>query len=85
MSDLVERVARALCAVARFDSRHWEDFIPEARAAIRVVLDEAANAASRQTTVWVNGLAITSYGSCYQKGCEDTADRIRALIPKDGE
>jgi hypothetical protein len=43
MNELVERVARALCAVARFDSRHWEDFIPEARAAIRIVLEEAAS------------------------------------------
>jgi len=82
MTDLVERVARALWETAEVG--RWEDFIPEARAVIRVVLEEAAKKAINSRFPddmkcdddWLAG---------HWHGRRDAALAIRNLIPKDGE
>lgn len=43
MTDLVERVARALCKEYGDTPDCWDDHLPEAKVAIDIVVEEAAN------------------------------------------
>jgi hypothetical protein len=82
MNDIVERVARIIVQDIEYDDEEgWRDFIPEARAAIRVVLEEAAQVAGA-------GLLRCSFGGDIildPVTCNTIEENIRAMIPKDGE
>ncbi len=85
-TDLVERVARSLCEERTWIGVWESNYISEvekdawkrdARAAIRIVLEEAAKTAER-------GL-LRSDISLDPATVYTIAENIRAMIPKDGE
>jgi hypothetical protein len=81
MSDLVERVARVLMS-PKADPSDWRFWTDEARAAIAVVLEEAAKVCDGVSTD-----VLTKVGREHEPymraTAEDCAAAIRAMIPKE--
>ena len=93
--DLVERVARAIAEAYVADvshgqltladsEYHWSDWRLEARAAIAVVLEEAAKVCDEIETAehrkWKQHADMMAQGA--SDGAGDCAAAIRAMIPK---
>jgi hypothetical protein len=99
MSDLIERVARAIdeqTSIPNTIPKAYRNKI--ARATIRVVLEEAAKTAAGEPFGWSPHYQINLYRRWPWRGegssnhndretvlADEIADAIRALIPKDGE
>jgi hypothetical protein len=88
MSDLVERVAQAICD-AEWGDGHWDkpglisdterkSYRELARAAIRIALEEAARE-SRPPSHMLG--SADSYANGYRAACADIAAAIRGVIP----
>ena len=93
MTDLVERVARMFCSQPSEEcskcngsSDCW--YMYTARAAIAVVLEEAAKVAGAMSdkwdTQWREDLKRDSHLEGQSDGAHEVASAIRAMIPKGG-
>jgi hypothetical protein len=88
--DLVEKVARGICTVACGDPDDkcgddnaplWASFDGEARAALRIALEEAAMVAKVQWLKSDHGtLGDADYGCAI---CEEAAAAILSLLPEE--
>ena len=81
--DLVERVARALVS-PKADPSDWRFWTDEARAAIAVVLEEAAKVCdaieTKLSDQWRANYKVCDYTQGASDGANDCAAAIRALI-----
>lgn len=91
MNDLVERVAKAIAPIhdPKYENPYWPEFMEEARAAIAVVLEEAA----KECDEWAEAVTNVKKRSSWYwwpshqgeiRAYRNAAGAIRALADREG-